>query len=177
MPSGQEEWSHAGRPVDDAGARPGGAGDLAPQRIELIGPHPVLGIEQHHAVDALRRHGGERLRHGDAPNLDTRRRFPNATIKLLLQVERQRTAAARRIAAVEGLPGEIVVTKREAAGEPLEPRSQHSGNIASAGRQKLVILRRWDAEAEQRGGTAGQPAHQPLVEERRDLAVEKRAAP
>src|SRR5262249_20169300 len=153
----------------------GRAGDLAPQRIELIGPHPVLSVEQHHAVDALRRHGSERLGHRDAPNLDTRCRLANPAIELLLEIERQRTAAAGRIAAIEGLPSEILVARRDAAAKPLEPRSQHFRNIAFAGRRELTILRRRDAEAEQRGGTAGQPTHQPLVEERRDLAVEKGA--
>src|SRR5688572_19606860 len=44
---------------DDPGAGPGGAGDLAPQFSELIIAHPVLRIEQHVAIEALRRMGLE----------------------------------------------------------------------------------------------------------------------
>ena len=48
-----------------------------------------------------------------------------------LQIGRQRRRSpARRIAAAESLPGEIIVRQRKAAGQPLEPLAQNVRHAA-----------------------------------------------
>ena len=93
----------------------------------------------------------------------------------LVEIGGQGAFARRGIAPRESLPGEIVVLQREVAGELFEPRLQHAGHRAVAGGDQRIILRRRNAEAEQRRLARQHQLHQPRVEHRRELLLEEAA--
>ena len=91
---------------------------------------------------------------------------------LAAEIGRQRAGRLGGIAAAEGLPGEIVLRQREGAGEP-SSRARSTAAMSPPPGQRFVLRRR-NAEPVERGLLRRQPADQPLVEERRERAVEDR---
>ncbi len=153
-----------------AGAGPRGAGDLLPQRVELGIGHPVLRIEQDIAIARGIGQRGEMLgeigvKHGHAAGAGA-----HGVPVPGLEIGRQRPITIAGIAARKGLPGEIVLFDRKIAGQLFQAAAQHLRHALVPGQG--IELRRGDAKTKQRGGLVGQPAHEALVEHRRQFALE-----
>ena len=91
---------------------------------------------------------------------------------LSLQIGRQARIVDGRVTPAKRLPGEIVVLHGEVAGEALDAALEHLGDAVGTIAGERAILGGRDAEPIERRGAARQPAHQALLEQRRDLAVE-----
>ncbi len=92
-----------------------------------------------------------------------------------LQIGRQARRLGAGVGAAERLPGEIIVGDGKVAGEPLDAALQHLRHAVRPVGGERAKLRRGNAEAEERRGAAREPAHEALVEQRRDVALEDHA--
>src|SRR5689334_618435 len=98
----------AGGAEDDAGAGPSRAHDLSPQRVQLRVRHPVLRVEQHVGVERGGRQAAKMLGEGGVHDRDVADARAQNIEALALQVGRERGCTPARVAAAEGLPGEVV---------------------------------------------------------------------
>src|ERR1700691_887158 len=153
-----------------AGTR--GAPYLGPERGQGGIVHPVLGIEQNIGVEALRwllrEYGGQRAMI-DAHSIGA---CPQGFEVVALEIGRQTAVARQRIAASKRLPGKVVFPNRKVASQPLDASFQDRGNAVGPVPRERTILGRRNSKAIERRGTRGEPLHESLFKQRRDLLLE-----
>src|SRR5208283_2276170 len=94
---------------------------FAPQSIDLIRGHPILGIEKQESVQTTLGLSAEERGQGAKMGLNSVNiRFQHRKVAWL-QVIRYSAAFYRIVASTEGLPGEIIVFQRELTQQSLKP--------------------------------------------------------
>src|SRR5688572_7259411 len=160
------------RAKDDPRALGGTMIDLPPKRRQLLIVHPVLGIEQHDALDGPGWRLGQHIGQGCMPDIEPADPRPYGRKIPFFQVWRYAAAEGRIVLTSKSLMGKIVFLDRKAASKLLDPLPQYAmkPDVLVAGQRG--ILRRRYAQTVQRSRMPHDPAQKPVIEERRYGLVE-----
>lgn len=141
---------------DDAGAGLADAVDLAPEGGDLVGGHPVLGVEHDEAVEGAGGEGGEEAGHAGEVGVDAVDVGFEGGEVLGLEVAGDGEAVLGVVPAAEGLPGEVVGLDGELAGEAFDAEAVFLEDGAIGGFVfEGFVLAGGDAQAVEEEGELG----------------------